>query len=88
MPGRTRWTDFTAGEIVELSGFGYASPAAAAADFTQSGADVVFARGAVTVRFLNANLSAVVQGIVLDQNGVVNPPTGTNSLSTVRLSKS
>jgi len=54
---------FKAGESVVLTGFGYASEAEAAADFVQSGGDVVFSNGDVSVTFEDALLADILDGI-------------------------
>ncbi|MCI4643599.1 MAG: M10 family metallopeptidase C-terminal domain-containing protein [Hyphomonadaceae bacterium] len=58
-------TDFTAGDTVELSGFGYGDAGAAVADFAQAGADVVFTRGGVSATFQNAQLADVLAAVSL-----------------------
>ncbi|MEM7767252.1 MAG: hypothetical protein AAF253_07165 [Pseudomonadota bacterium] len=57
---------FTAGETVELNGFGFANLAAAEAAFTQVSTNVVFTAGDVTVEFRGTNVAAVRDAIVLD----------------------
>jgi len=69
-------TDFTTEDWVELSGFGYSDAAAAAADFAQSGSDVVFTNGGVTVTFENADLA--------DVTAAVNVPGGAETNSAER----
>ncbi|MCI4643965.1 MAG: hypothetical protein MRY64_04200, partial [Hyphomonadaceae bacterium] len=58
-------TDFETGDTVELAGFGYGDAGAAAADFAQAGADVVFTRGGVRVTFETVALADVLAAISL-----------------------
>jgi len=59
----------TGGETVHLLGFGFASAAAAASSFRQSGRDVEFSHSGVSIRFENASLD-----LVRDAVSISDPP--------------
>ncbi|MEM7766700.1 MAG: M10 family metallopeptidase [Pseudomonadota bacterium] len=76
--GTDHVTDFTAGETVRLTGFGYSSPAAAADDFQQVGNDVTFQNSGVEIVFENARLDDVLDGVevsVAAPTAVSGPPS-------------
>ena len=63
--GNNTLVDFEAGETVYLDNLGFADEAAAASSFVAQGSDVVFTSGAVAIKFLDANLSDVLDAIVV-----------------------
>ncbi|HHL42836.1 MAG TPA: calcium-binding protein, partial [Hellea balneolensis] len=57
---------FEATDVVQLNGFGFANSAAAASSFSQSGGNVVFSSGGMTIVFYGANLADVTAAVVVD----------------------